>query len=154
MQTVKELDLQRYAGKWYEIYRLPFFPERNLINTTATYTILEGGKIEVLNKGRVEKPDGKLKSIKGKAWVPDPENPGRLKVRFFWPFKSDYLVLALDQEEYQYALVAGGSGNVLWFLSRKPFMPEKTVEHFKNVAVENGIDISELIKVPQIWDKD
>jgi len=152
MQTVHELDLQKYAGTWYEIYRLPFFPERNLVNTTATYTILPDGKIEVINSGRKYTPDGKLKSIRGKAWRPDPAKAGRLKVRFFWPFKSDYLVLALDSENYRYALVTGGSGNVLWFLSRTPEMPEETVNHFREVAVQNGIDISELITVSQEWE--
>lgn len=151
MQTVDQLDLERYAGKWYEIYRLPFFAERNLINTTATYTLLPDGKIEVVNAGRVKEPGGKLKSITGKAWRPDPEKPARLKVRFFWPFKSDYLVIALDTADYRHALVTGGSGDVLWFLSRTPGMDDETVERFKRAAVRNGIDISELIKVPQIW---
>ena len=150
MQTVHKLDLQKYAGTWYEIYRLPFFPERNLVNITANYDILPDGKIEVINSGRKNTPDGKLKSIRGKAWRPDPDKPGRLKVRFFWPFKSDYLVLA--NQDYRYALVTGGSGNVLWFLSREPGMPTETFEKFKEVAVQNGIDISELITVTQEWE--
>ena len=35
--TVKELDLNRYLGTWYEIARFPHSFEKNLVGVTATY---------------------------------------------------------------------------------------------------------------------
>lgn len=39
-QAVQSVDLNRYAGKWYEIARLPMFFQRNCASdVTATYTL-------------------------------------------------------------------------------------------------------------------
>ena len=91
LTTVKSLDLKRYQGTWYEIARLPNSFEKNLIAVTATYSIKGNGKVEVLNQGY--KSGLKRKSVTGTAWVPRKEYPGRLKVRFFWPFSGDYYVI-------------------------------------------------------------
>ncbi len=47
MGVVQEVDLARYAGKWYEIARLPHSFEKGLVGVIATYTLRDGGKIEV-----------------------------------------------------------------------------------------------------------
>ncbi|MFA5768897.1 MAG: lipocalin family protein, partial [Bacteroidales bacterium] len=49
--TVKELDLNRYLGKWYEIARFDHSFERGLVGATANYSLREDGKIKVLNTG-------------------------------------------------------------------------------------------------------
>ena len=81
--VVKDFTIKRYTGTWYEIARLPHSFEKNLEKVTATYTLQRDGKIEVLNKG-FDSEKGKWKEIKGKAWIPDPSVPARLKVRFFY----------------------------------------------------------------------
>src|SRR5690554_4705157 len=83
IQTVDQVDLERYAGVWYEIASLPTTFARNLVCVTATYALLDDGKVQVLNQGYKGTPDGKLSSITGTAWVPDPNEPGQLKVSFF-----------------------------------------------------------------------
>ena len=146
LNTVANLDLTRYQGTWYEIARLPNSFERNLESVTATYTIKENGKIEVLNQGY--KPGAKRKSIKGVAWVPKEDYPGRLKVRFFWPFSGDYYVIALD-EEYKYALVGSPSRKFLWILAKQPTIPAEVYEKYLSIAAQESFTISELIKVDQ-----
>lgn len=152
MTTVEKVDLERYAGKWYEIARLPFRQERGLVNVTAEYQLLDNGKIRVINSGYKNSPDGQFKSAEGKAWQPDANEPGRLKVSFFWIFSSDYLILALDHDNYQWALVTTGSGDLLWFLSRTPDISPEVFDKLLGIAHENGIDTSELIKVTQDWE--
>ena len=50
LPTVTALDLQHYAGKWYEIARLPMWFERRCINdVSATYTLQADQTISVLN---------------------------------------------------------------------------------------------------------
>ena len=69
--VVRNFDLNQYLGVWYEIARLPHRFEKNLDQVTATYTLMENGKIKVINRGfNVVK--GKWKQATGKAWVPDP----------------------------------------------------------------------------------
>lgn len=49
--TVRQLDLKRFMGRWYEIARYDHKFERGMTNVTATYTLLDNGRIEVVNEG-------------------------------------------------------------------------------------------------------
>jgi lipocalin len=149
MNIVKEVDLQRYAGTWYEIARFPHRFERDLVGVTATYKLLENDRIEVINQGYKYTLDGELKRAVGKARVPDPERPRHLRVSFFWIFYSDYLILELDQENYQYVLIGSSSDRYLWILCRTPQMDDQTYQMLVKRAVELGYDVSKLELVPQ-----
>jgi apolipoprotein D and lipocalin family protein len=98
LQVAPSVDLARYAGKWYEIARLPNRFQRDCAaNTAATSTLRPDGKITVVNECR--KADGRLKSSTGIARVADPGGPNsKLKVTFFWPFSGNYWILDLDTE--------------------------------------------------------
>ena len=50
-QTVPQVDLQRYAGLWYEIAKIPNrFQKKCAGRTTAEYTLRKDGKIKVVNR--------------------------------------------------------------------------------------------------------
>jgi apolipoprotein D and lipocalin family protein len=148
--VVDFVDLEKYAGKWYEISSLPTWFAKNLVCVTATYTLLENGKIEVLNQGYKDSPEGKLSTITGTAWVPDPNEPARLKVSFFLWFASQYNIIALDEENYTYAMVTGKTYNFLWILSRTPQMDPNIYDGLVQQAEDWGYDISKLKMTPQI----
>jgi lipocalin len=135
-----------YAGKWYEIARLPHRFEKDLTHVTATYSLKENGKIGVLNEGR--KKNGKHTSIEGKAYVPDPARPGLLKVSFFLFFYGDYRIILLDPD-YRWAVVMGKNRDYLWFLSRSPAMDAPLFDRLTAFAKEKGFDTEPLQKVPQ-----
>src|SRR6185503_15436733 len=103
--AVTPFDKNKYLGTWYEIARLDFKYERNLSNTTATYSLNGDGTIKVDNKG-YDTIQRKWKQSIGKAKFVGKENVAMLKVSFFGPFYSGYNVIAID-DEYKYALVAG-----------------------------------------------
>jgi apolipoprotein D and lipocalin family protein len=77
LRTVADVKLKRYAGTWYEIARLPMYPERDCTNVRATYTPREGF-IEVYNQAI--RASRKI-DIRGKAYV-DPKNNAKLSVYF------------------------------------------------------------------------
>lgn len=54
METVRNVDINKYSGLWYEIARFPNSFEKNLVGVTATYTLRDDGKIKVLNQGYKE----------------------------------------------------------------------------------------------------
>jgi len=81
--TVKELDLNRYLGTWYEIARFPHSFEKNMVGVTATYSLREDGKIKVLNQGHKNTLDGELSVAEGKAKIPDKSEPGKIESVFF-----------------------------------------------------------------------
>ena len=148
---VPEVDLARYAGRWYEIARFPHRFERDLVNVTATYTVRPDGRIDVLNEGYKQSTEGKKSDAKAIAWVPDPAVPARLRVRFFWPFAADYRIIALDGEGYQYAMVTSSSWKFLWILGREPQMDAEIYSKLVELAQGYGFDVSQLYKVPQEW---
>ncbi|MFO7656710.1 MAG: lipocalin family protein, partial [Bacteroidales bacterium] len=121
----------------------------DLVGVTATYKLLDNGRIEVLNQGYDKTLDGKLKTAKGKAKIPNPEEPGKLKVSFFLFFYADYFIMELDEENYQYALIGSSSDKYLWILSRTPVMETETYTMLVEKAKARGYDIDKLIPVLQ-----
>ncbi|MEP6911807.1 MAG: lipocalin family protein, partial [bacterium] len=122
LEVVNSVDLARYAGRWYEIARLPNrFEKKCADSVTATYTLRTDGKIEVVNRCR--KSSGEYTTAKGKAKIVDKQTNAKLKVTFFWPFYGDYWILDLGPN-YEYAVVGDPSREYLWILSRTPRIPE------------------------------
>ncbi len=145
-ETVKEVDLQRYLGKWYEIARFDHSFERGIVGATATYSMRDDGKIKVLNQGFKNTLDGELSKAEGKAKLTD--EPGKLKVSFFWIFYADYYILELDAN-YQWALIGSKSDKYLWILSRTPKLEENVKNLILHHAAKRGYDTSKLIWVEQ-----
>ena len=144
--TIQKLDLQRYMGKWYEIARFDHRFERNLEGVTATYELLDNGKISVINAGYKYSTDGKLKTARGKAKQPDTANPGKLKVSFFLFFYADYFIFELA-DDYSWALIGSSSDKYLWILSRTPELEQKKLDHILFRARERGFETGRLIWV-------
>lgn len=146
--TVQQLDLERYAGQWYEIARMDHSFERGMVGCTADYTIQEDGSIKVVNAGYKNSLDGKHKISEGKARRPDENEPGKLEVSFFLWFYSDYNVLELA-DDYRYVLVGSKSADYLWILSRSPQMDPSDVHYLLECAQQRGYDTDKLIWVKQ-----
>lgn len=114
--VVPALDVARYCGKWYEIARMPNFFEKDLTDVRAVYTLLENGKIQVVNSGIKA---GKIQQIKGTAKFASKEKNGHLKVSFFRPFWSDYRIIML-KDDFSLACVMGKDRSLAWILARSP----------------------------------
>ena len=146
--VVAQVDLSRYLGLWYEISRLPFHWQKGCFATTATYTLREDGRLRVLNRCKDGGLEGAERSAEGVAWVVDSPANARLKVQFFWPFRGDYWVLALDPE-YAWALVGTPDYEYLWLLSRTPTLPENLVRQILARAKSLGYPVERMERTPQ-----
>ena len=144
--TVRNLDLERYLGKWYEIARLDHGFERGLSHVTATYSKRNDDGIRVINRG-YDSRKKEWKEAEGKAYPVAESTIGRLKVSFFGPFYVGYNILALDTENYRYSLVSGPNRSYLWILSRTPMMEHGVLERLVLLAQKLGFDTSQLIYV-------
>jgi len=145
---VDNFDLNSYLGKWYEIARLDHSFERGLTQVTAEYSRREDGGVRVLNRGFSSKK-GTWSDAEGKAYFASSPQTGWLKVSFFGPFYSPYVIFYLDPQ-YQYAYVAGPDLNYLWLLSRTPSVPARVYQHFLTTAEESGFAVNQLIKVEHV----
>ena len=119
-----------------------------MVGVTATYSLRDDGKIRVLNQGYKNTLNGELLVAEGKAKIPDPSEPGKLKVSFFWIFYGDYNVLELD-ENYQYVMIGSSSDKYFWILSRTPQMSPEIYEMLLDKARKRGYNLDKLVKVPQ-----
>ena len=144
VQSVAKVDQSRYMGRWYEIARLPNRFQKGCTGTYTDYSLRDDGQIDVVNSCRNEK-DGKLRQAKGRAWVVDPVSNARLKVSFFWPFRSEYWVIGLGKE-YEYTVVASPNRKYLWILSRAAFMDDDLYAEIVNGVERQGFDVKNILR--------
>jgi apolipoprotein D and lipocalin family protein len=150
VQTVSFVDLERYAGKWYEVARFPTRFQRDCISSTADYEVIGEGRLSVLNTCHMQ--DGKTRTIQGEARI-DGENTARLKVTFdnfffklfSWLIKADYWIIDLA-EDYSYAAVGSPNRKYLWILSREPELPEALYQSLVKRIEAQGFDTERLIR--------
>lgn len=154
LKTVKSVDLDRYAGKWYEIAKYPNrFQKQCVANVAATYTRKKNGRIEVLNE--CLKADGKIDRAKGDAKIADTSTNAKLKVRFAPAFLSfipavwgDYWILELDSD-YKHVVIGEPGLDYFWILSRSPQMDETVYKGILDRAKSMGFDPARVVKTQQ-----
>jgi apolipoprotein D and lipocalin family protein len=156
LTTVPKVDLQKYAGVWYEIARLPNRFQKDCAgDVTADYT-LQDGKLKVVNRCR-EDGKSKPKEAEGIARIADEDKGGNsiLEVRFAPAILSfldrvwgDYRIIALD-DEYRYAMVGSNDRKYLWILSRTKTLNDAVYKRLIAAAVEQGFNVDQMIRTRQ-----
>ena len=145
---IKNFELNRYLGQWYEIARFPHSFEKGLVGCTANYTLLPTGKVKVENAGYKNTLDGEFDTAVGKAKLAGKPTDGHLKVAFFLFFYADYFIMDMDPD-YQWALIGSKADKYLWILARSPQMDDVTYNRILDKARSLGYDLKLLYKVPQ-----
>ena len=146
LPTVAAVDLQRYAGAWYEIALLPNrFQKQCVADTQARYR-LDGNRVEVINRCRTA--NGEVDRTAGHAKTVDGSGNAKLRVTFFWPFYGNYWVLNLD-EDYRHVLIGEPSRKYAWVLSRTPQMDEAQLQKLLDRAAELGFNKQAFQRTPQ-----
>jgi len=145
---IKNFDLDRYLGKWYEIARFPHSFEKGLVGCTATYSMRPDGKVKVENAGYKNTLDGEYSVARAKAKFAGARDEGHLKVAFFLFFYADYFIMDMDPD-YQWALIGSKSDKYLWILARSPQLDDATYNRILDKARSLGYDLKLLYKVPQ-----
>lgn len=143
MVTVGKVDLKKYAGLWYEIKKIPnSFQDDCVKGTTAEYTLMEDGKIQVINSCTEE--DGSRNITEGIARINDKESNSKLGVSFFsilgWrPVWGDYWIIGLG-ENYEYAVIATPSRKYGWVLARTKSLSADQMKTVDGILLKNGYD--------------
>lgn len=154
LDSVEAVDLQRYAGRWFEIAKYPNrFQKQCVADVVATYTLKPNGTIEVKNECR--KKDGNIEVAVGEAEVKEKSSNSKLKVRFapswlsFMPFVwADYWIVDLDPD-YSYAVVSEPDREYFWILSRTQKMNDQVYDDILKRAEAKGFDRKKVVKTPQ-----
>ncbi len=154
VESVPRLDLGRYAGLWYELARLPNrFQASCATDVTATYTPLEGGAMDVLNRCRER--SGEVREARGRAFpAPGRDSGARWELSFLpswlqWvPFgRGDYWIVLLDPD-YLYAVVSEPTREFLWILSRSPSVDPVAYQRILEQLQRAGYPVEKLQRTP------
>jgi len=146
--TVSYVDLDRYAGLWYEIARLPMREESDCAGDVTACYERRGDSLLIVNRctGR----DGRLKSIAGRARVIDGRTNAKLRVSFAPRFLSvlpfvwaDYWVLDLAHD-YSRVMVGTPDRRHLWLMARKPSLSDAELSDFLSRAEEQGYNVGKI----------
>lgn len=153
LRTVDRVDLDRYAGRWYEIARYPNrFQSHCTGQATAQYTKLDDDEIQVVNRCPVEL--GKVDEAEGRARIVDTQTNAKLEVRFApswlawlpWVW-GDYWIIDLASD-YSYAVVGEPSRRYLWILARSAQLPDAAWQSIVERLGRQGYDPARLIRPP------
>ena len=151
-ETVAFVDLDRYAGSWYEIASIPNrFQKHCRGNTVASYRPIEQQRIEVIN--RCLDKDGTLDTAQGVARIVDTTSNAKLKVSFVslfgWQlFWGDYWILELAPD-YSYVIVGTPNFRYGWILSRTPVLSSEIRSRLDERLRDVGYDPASFVDTPQ-----
>lgn len=145
LDVVSQVDIGRYAGRWYEVASLPVSQQAGCSCTTAEYQRIDDETMRVINRCRKGGPDGRIDEATGKAFIVPGTNNAKLRVQFFWPFRGDYWIIDLDSA-YTYAVVGVPNRKYFWILSRKPEMEGQLLTLLLERLRNKGFDTSRAQK--------
>lgn len=148
LHPVTAFEINRYLGQWYEIARLDHSFERDMSDVNATYQRQDDGSIKVINRGYNTQRQTWKEAV-GRAFFIGDSDTASLKVSFFGPFYGGYHVIALDQQNYRWSLVAGPDRDFLWILARDKTLPTEVRKQLVDQARALGFATDQLIWVEQ-----
>ncbi|XP_038069264.1 uncharacterized protein LOC119738440 [Patiria miniata] len=124
LDTMKEVKVDLYTGRWYQVYgnfwSNLFADSQQAECTTATYNKINETYVTVFNNYKTR--DGIEDSINGYAFIPDPSDPGKLRVALDGvPGDSPYWIIKLGpvvDGQYTYSVVSDNQMLALFVLVR------------------------------------
>jgi lipocalin/uncharacterized protein YbjT (DUF2867 family)/ligand-binding SRPBCC domain-containing protein len=156
VRAVPFVDLDRYAGEWFEIARFPNrFQRQCLGDVRATYARRADGRVDVVNRCRTAEGETEARGV---ARIVDERTFAKLKVRFAPRWLSwlpmvwgDYWIIGLASD-YSWAVVGDPDRDYLWILARAPHLDDASTAVARAAAADNGFDARRLVQTSQAGD--
>jgi len=148
LETVAQVDLDRFAGRWYVIESIGLDAEAGAHDEIEIYRMREDGRIEIELHFREGSFDGPRASIPQLGWVHDEETRAEWRVRPFWPLSLAYLIIDLAPD-YHYTVIGHPSKRWVWIMARTPSLDEATLAGIRARLAASGHDVERLVSIPQ-----
>lgn len=151
LRSNANIDLPRYMGTWYIIANIPYFAERGNVASRDVYRLDSDGNVATTYFYRKsfaapEKTADSLGIVQ-----PDTHNI-YWKIRFFWLFHADYLILDIAPD-YSWVLIGQPSRKLAWVLARDAAMDDALYESLLQKFHAFGYDTTQLKRVAQFKDQ-
>ena len=149
LRPVQHVDLPRYMGDWHVIANIPYFAEKDCVDSVESYALRPDGDIDNWFTCRKKSFDAPMKrKASARAVVDDKASNAVWHVRFFKIISVKYLVLDLDAD-YQWVVVGHPSRNYGWIMARGKTLDDRTYQKALASLSAQGYDITRFQKVPQ-----
>ena len=120
--VVKNLDIDKFMGRWYVFSLIPNWIESGATNSYDEYTLNKDGTIGITYKAI---KNGKERTVKQKGTIVDKKNPAIWEIQFTKPwgpfFKAPYEVILLE-DNYEYMVVGYPDNSFGWIMTRSTTM--------------------------------
>lgn len=150
METVEQVDIERFMGDWYVIANIPTFLEKEAYNAVETYELNDDGTIATTFNYRKGGFDGKAKEYNPKAWVTDKQTNATWGMQFIWPIKADYRIVYLT-DDYSQTIIGRQKRDYVWVMARTPTVTEEEYTTLIGRVAALGYDVDLVRRVPQQW---
>jgi len=150
LETVEQVDLERFMGDWYVIANIPTFIEQGAHNAVESYRLDEDGTIATTFTFRKDAFDGPEKAYHPRGFVRDTQSNAEWGMQFIWPFKGDYRIIYLT-EDYSITVIGRNKRDYVWLMAREPQLSDDRYQEAVKVIADAGYDVSLLQRVPQQW---
>lgn len=148
LHLASDVDLDRYAGRWYVIANIPYFAENGNVGSYFDVSFQPGGKLTDVYYARPKDFSAPETSFTMGGYVKPDMGNAYWRESPFWPVYLSYLILYVDPD-YQYALVGYPDRGYGWIFSRKAVIGEADYQALLDRMRQNGYDPALFRKVPQ-----
>jgi len=146
----KTVDLDRYAGDWYVHgsipIGIPFFGDKNARDYTEHYSLNDDGSVR-MECEFIDDESDKLRRFEFKAIMAGDPKRSIWKVSFFWPVKSRFQIIYLD-DAYGTTVVATPDRKYAWIMSRSTDISADDYSALLEVAMAAGFNANRFRRVP------
>jgi apolipoprotein D and lipocalin family protein len=154
--TTRKIDLERFMGDWYVLGFIPvdtpLLSEANAHNGVESYRLKEDGSIATTYTFRPGSFTAPVKRMTPTGFVHNRATRAEWRMQFFWPFRSPYLIVFLD-DAYETTVVGVPDRSHVWLMARRPDLSEGAYQALVGVAAEQGYDPARILRVPHRWNE-
>ena len=143
-----DVDLTRYAGRWYVIANIPYFAEDGNVGSRFDISFQPNGGLTDSYTAHPKAFDAPPKAYTLHGYVVPGTGNARWRESPFWPLYLSYLILYVDPD-YQTALVGYPGRGYGWIFSRTPFIDDATYQSLLGRLKDEGYDTGQFRRVPQ-----
>jgi apolipoprotein D and lipocalin family protein len=150
IQTVPQVDLDRFMGDWYVIASIPTIFEKGAHNAVETYQLNDKGEVLTTFRFRKGGFDGPEKVMQPKGFVRDSSN-AVWGMQFLWPFKAEYRIIYLT-DDYTRTVIGRSKRDYVWIMAKQATIPDAEYEQIIRYLADQGYEVGNIQKVPQRWE--
>jgi apolipoprotein D and lipocalin family protein len=144
-QPAKPLDTGRFAGRWYEVARMPNKIQSDCATSLADWTRDGGSQFKVIQTCHVDTPTGRAKVWKASGRILDTATNAKFRMSFFGGLISqDYWVLD-RADDYSWFIMSTPNPRFLWIFSRHAALSPAQKATMVSRAKAMGYEVGNLI---------